>query len=158
MPERFIVPQFIDAEDKIWGPITVRQFVIILVGLLFGFIAYKLSDLTLFIFWLVIIVLFVIITAFYKINGAPFHIFAINFIETTFKKPALRVWRKQHVKVEKFKSKEENEIKEGPVAPKKMASSRKLSELSLIIDTGGVYKGEKMANEENNVSFSDKSV
>ena len=30
MQERFIVPQFIDAEDKIWGPITVRQFVIVL--------------------------------------------------------------------------------------------------------------------------------
>ncbi|MFA6466738.1 MAG: PrgI family protein [Patescibacteria group bacterium] len=158
MPERFIVPQFIDAEDKIWGPITVRQFVIILVGLLFGFIAYKLSDLTLFIFWMVIIVIFVVLFAFYKINGAPFHIFAINFIETTFKKPALRVWHKQYVKVEKVKSKDEMQVKEGPVAPKKIASSRKLSELSLIIDTGGVYKGERRANEENNVSFSDKNI
>ena len=158
MPERFIVPQFIDAEDKIWGPITVRQFIIMLVGMLFGFISYKLSDFTLFIFWAVIIAALVIMFAFYKVNGAPFHIFAINFIETTFKKPALRVWHKQHIKVEELKSKEESNVKEGPVAPKKLTSSRKLSELSLIIDTGGVYKGEKQVNEENMVSFSDKNI
>ena len=158
MPERFIVPQFIDSEDKIWGPVTVRQFVIILVGLLFAFIAYKLSDLTLFIFWAVIIFIIVGLFGFYKINGAPFHIFAVNFIETTFKKPALRVWHKQHIKVENIKSKDEMVAKEDPVAPKRMTSSRKLSELSLIIDTGGVYKGERLANQENNVSYADKNI
>jgi len=158
MPERFLVPQFIDTEDKIWGPITVRQFIIILVGFLFGFIAYKLSDFSLFIFFAVLIAFFVGIFAFYKINGAPFHTFALNFIETTFKKPAIRVWHKQYIKVEEYKSKKDNEVKDGPVAPKKLISSKKLAELSLIIDTGGVYKGEKQANAENNVSFSDKNI
>ena len=32
MPEKFVVPQFIDNEDKILGPITVRQFLILLVA------------------------------------------------------------------------------------------------------------------------------
>lgn len=152
MPERFIVPQFIDTEDKIWGPITVRQFVIILAGLLFGFIAYKLSDFSLFIFWVIFIAFFVGIFAFYKVNGAPFHTFALNFIETTFKKPSLRVWHKEHIQVQEFKSKKEKEEKNLPVAHKQMLSSRKLSELSLIIDTGGVYKGEKFVNEEHMVN------
>jgi len=158
MPDRFIVPQFIDTEDKIWGPITVRQFIIILVGVLFAFIAYKVSDFSLFIFSTVLIALFVGIFAFYKVNGAPFHTFALNFIETTFKKPAIRVWHKEHIKVEEFKSKDDKEKKEEPIAPKKFTSNRKLSELSLIIDTGGVYKGEKQVNSENNVSFSDKNI
>ncbi|KKS92044.1 MAG: hypothetical protein UV69_C0039G0006, partial [Parcubacteria group bacterium GW2011_GWE2_43_12] len=30
--QQFVVPQFIDVEDKIIGPITVRQFIIIMVG------------------------------------------------------------------------------------------------------------------------------
>jgi len=34
--------------------------------------------------------------------------------------------------------------------------SKKLSELSLIIDTGGVFKGEKQANEENNAVYSNQ--
>ena len=28
--DRFVVPQFIDVEDKIFGPVTVRQFLILL--------------------------------------------------------------------------------------------------------------------------------
>ncbi|OGY93588.1 MAG: hypothetical protein A2406_04445 [Candidatus Komeilibacteria bacterium RIFOXYC1_FULL_37_11] len=158
MPERFIVPQFIDTEDKIWGPITVRQFVIILAGLLFGFIAYKLSDFSLFIFWVIFIAFFVGVFAFYKVNGAPFHTFALNFIDSTFKKPALRVWHKEYIKVQEFKSKKENQNPQVSIAHKQMVSSRKLSELSLIIDTGGVYKGEKQANEEHWVGFSNKKI
>lgn len=156
MPEKFIVPQFIDSEDKIWGPITVRQFIIILVGGLFAFLAYKLADFALFLFESVIIVIFIVIFAFYKVNGAPFHVFALNFVESTFKKPRLRVWRKEHIKVEEFKTKEESKNKknEGPVEEKKIAPNKKLSELSLIIDTGGAYKGEKQSNEDNRVSFS----
>ena len=113
MPERFLVPQFIDTEDKIWGPITVRQFIIILVGLLFGFISYKVSDFSLFIFSSVIIAFLIGIIGFYKVNGAPFHIFALNFIETTFKKPALRIWHKEHIRMEEYNSKEDREVKEG---------------------------------------------
>jgi len=157
MSDRFIVPQFIDTEDKIWGPITVRQFIIILAGVLFGFVAYKLSDFSLFIFWAILIAFFVGVFAFYKINGAPFHVFALNFVDSRFKKPSLRVWRKQHIKVEEFKSKKDKEKKEEIIAPKHIASSRKLSELSLIIDTGGVYKGEKKINEESRVSSSNNN-
>ena len=158
MPERFIVPQFIDIEDRIWGPITVRQFIIILVGFLAAFIAYKTSDFALFIFLAVLIALLVGIFGFYKINGASFHIFALNFIETTFKKPSLRVWHKQHIRTEEFKSKDEGLEKDVFVTPKKLISSRKLAELSLVIDTGGIYKGEQKANQENNFSFSEKNI
>lgn len=162
MPERFIVPQFIDTEDKIWGPVTVRQFIIIIAGVLFGFIAYKLSDFGLFIFWAVIIGLFVGVFAFYKVNGAPFHTFALNFIETTFKKPAVRVWQKQYIKQQEFRTKQDKKKKgeenQGPVAPKRFVTSSKLSELSLIIDTGGVYKGEQQANQDNQVTFSNNNT
>ncbi|MDP2812081.1 MAG: PrgI family protein [bacterium] len=151
MENRFIVPQFIDAEDKIWGPITVRQFVIILAGALFVFLSYKLSDFSLFLFETVVIVVFVVLFAFYKVNGAPFHYFAVNFVET-LKKPHVRVWRKEYIRTETFKNKEENKKNVDLALPrKKLVSNKKLSELSLIIDTGGAYKGEKDANIENNL-------
>ena len=151
MENRFIVPQFIDAEDKIWGPITVRQFVIILAGALFVFLSYKLSDFSLFLFETVVIVVFVVLFAFYKVNGAPFHYFAVNFVET-LKKPHIRVWRKEYIRTETFKNKEENKKNVELALPrKKLVSNKKLSELSLIIDTGGAYKGEKDANIENNL-------
>ena len=28
--DQFVVPQFIDAEDKIFGPLTARQFIIVM--------------------------------------------------------------------------------------------------------------------------------
>ncbi|MCD4761190.1 PrgI family protein [bacterium] len=155
MENRFLVPQFIDAEDRIWGPITVRQFVIMLAGGLFEFLAYKLADFSLFILETILIAVFVGLFAFYKVNGAPFHIFALNFIDT-FKKPKIRVWKKEYLKVEKFKNKDEEKIDNTPVARKSFIANRKLSELSLIIDTGGVYKGEQAANADNNLAYSDK--
>lgn len=150
MQERFIVPQFIDSEDKIWGPITVRQFVIVLVGALFVFLAYRLADFSLFLLETIIICILVGLFAFYKVNGMPFHVFAVNFIETTFKKPKIRVWHKEYIKVEEFKSKDEDKKEEEIIPKKAPVSSKKLSELSLIIDTGGIYKGEQDANKENN--------
>jgi len=50
--DQFVVPQFIDVEDKIFGPVTTRQFVILLIAGLIIFIAFKLADITLFIFCL----------------------------------------------------------------------------------------------------------
>ncbi len=150
MENRFIVPQFIDAEDKIWGPITVRQFVVILVGGLFVFLSYKLADFSLFLFETVLILVLVVLFAFYKVNGAPFHLFALNVIET-FKRPSTRVWRKEYIKKEEFRSKGENIPQETAPIHKSLIPSKKLAELSLIIDTGGVYKGEQEANKVNNI-------
>jgi hypothetical protein len=149
MQNRFIVPQFIDAEDRIWGPITVRQFAIVIVGALFIFLSYRLSDFALFLTQAVVIVLLVILFAFAKINGTPFHMFLLNLVQT-LKRPKIRIWKKEYIKVEEYRGKDEN-IKPTPYVPKPPLVNRKLSELSLIIDTGGVYRGEQEANMMNNL-------
>ncbi len=150
MQNKFIVPQFIDSEDKIWGPITVRQFVLILAGGLAIFLCYKLSDFSLFLFQTIGIVVFVAVFAFYKVNGMPFHVFALNFTQTK-KRPSIRIWRKEYIKTEEYKSKNEEGKKEDYIKRKVIMPAKKLSEVSLVIDTGGVYKGEKYINEESNV-------
>lgn len=147
MQDRFIVPQFIDAEDKIFGPITVRQFVIMIIGGLLIFAAYKLSDFALFIVEFIILTFLTILFSFIKINGAPFHIFLLNFIQTS-KKPKLRIWVKEDIKTEEYKLAGEDK-KDDFVTPKSFLPTSKLSELSLIIDTGGVYKGEQEASRLN---------
>lgn len=149
MQDKFIVPQFIDSEDKIWGPITVRQFILVIVGGLFIFLAYKFSDFALFVLQTIAISIFVGLFAFYKINGAPFHLFAINVIQT-YKKPKIRVWAKEYIKSEYIRNKEEKEGPEPTTPRRRFIAQSKLSELSLIIDTGGVYKGEQRANQLNN--------
>lgn len=141
--QQFVVPQFIDIETKIFGPITIRQFIIMLVAGLFIFISYKLSDFALFIFETVIIIGVFGVFAFLKINGQPLHYFVMNFIQTLIK-PKLRIWQKtidQEMVKEKMKS-PKTEINIFP-SRKQLISTTRLGELALIIDTGGVYRGEE---------------
>lgn len=138
--QKFIVPQFIDVESKIFGPITTRQFLIMLVGLMFGFIAYKLSDISLFIVEAFIIFIVVAALAFVKVNGAPFHIFLLNYIKT-MKSAKVRIWRRQPY-IQYSKKETEENITDEPVKRRRNVSASRLSELSLIIDTGGAYQGE----------------
>ena len=142
--QKFIVPQFIDVESKIIGSITTRQFIIIVTGLLFGFVAYKLSDLTLFIIEAFFIGVVIVLFAFARINGAPFHLFLLNYIKTV-KSAKVRIWKRQpYVKtVTKDGSQKQVTIK---VETARKISTTRLSELSLIIDTGGVYQGEESVN------------
>ncbi|SRR6056297_1717084 len=138
--QQFLVPQFIDVEDKIIGPITTRQFVIMLASLLLVFVFYRLFSFFVFLFVAVITVAIAAVFAFARVNGRPIHYFLLNFIQTS-KKPRLRVWNKEaYVKnVQEVKS----EIKEKQIKKKKKApvSGSRLRDVSLIVNTGGVYTG-----------------
>lgn len=141
MPQ-FTVPQFIDVEDKIIGPVTTRQFIIMLVDGLVIFVLYKLLIFLYFaIFGLLMLALGVVV-AFARINGQPFHFFFLNFLQTA-RKPRMRVWNKN-------KSDAELRALIGAPPPppriphirKEPLSASRLNEISLMVDTGGVYTPE----------------
>lgn len=141
--QQFVVPQFIDVEDKVIGPITVRQFIIMLVGGAFIFVAYKLSDFTLFLLQFVFISAFTLVIAFVKINGRPIHYFLLNVIQTT-RRPKIRVWQKvfTDAEIKSYGQKKEIQLPAKTATKNKVRASR-LAEISLIVDTGGIYQGEK---------------
>ena len=140
--DQFVVPQFIDVEDKIFGPVTTRQFVILLSAGLILFVVFKLADLTLFIFLAALIGGFALVLAFVKINGQSFHYFLLNIVQTV-RRPSRRVWYKSFTKNELVES-----IKSGKVemveAVKEIPrmSYNRIRDLSLIVNTGGYYKPE----------------
>lgn len=142
MPEKFIVPQFIDKEDQILGPITVRQFLIMLVSVFAIFIAYKILAFAYFI-------VFTIFTAaiggtfgFMKINGQPFHVFFVNFLQTATR-PPLRTWDKRPTDAElRAWTKIEAAPPPKVVTTKPKPEGSRLRDLSLVVNTGGVYKPE----------------
>ncbi len=140
--DQFTVPQFIDVEDKIFGPITTRQFIILLAAGLILFIAFKLADTTLFIFSLAVVGGFALILAFVKINGQTFHYFILNIIQT-MRRPSRRVWNKQYSKGElnELRHSHEVEIPEKIISVKKLSYNR-IRDLSLLVNTGGYYKPE----------------
>jgi len=93
-----------------------------------------------------------ILFAFAKVNGQKFHTFLLHFLFTN-RRPKLRVWNKNISESEaKFNIERTKQLgvhieKEEKIIKKKLSTSR-LAEISLIVDTGGVYKGEKQKNYE----------
>lgn len=142
--EQFVVPQFIDVEDKIIGPITTRQFVIMLVTAGFIFLAYRFLYFVQFLLVTAVILIIGLSLAFIRVNGRPFHFFLLNLLQTS-RRPRLRTWNK-HLTDEEVRLSMKAPIS-STTAPKLVArpplASSRLSELSLMVDTGGVYKGEE---------------
>jgi hypothetical protein len=139
---QFIVPQFIDIEPKIIGPITPRQFVTFIVVGFLVFVTYKLANFVYFILLSIFYITVGVILAFAKVNGRPIHWFIIALLQTA-KKPKIRIWRKEVLqeKVISFKEKKTTPL---PAGPKRQLPKTKLSDLSLLVDTGGVYREEEI--------------
>lgn len=141
---QFVVPQFIDVEPRILGPITARQFLLSLTAMFIAFIVARLAPSTP--VALVIIVPELIIAfvfAFAKVNGQPFHYIALNMVQT-LRRPSIRVWDKKlsDSDLRFFLTK-------APPAPppafqgKPPLAASRLAELTLVVDTGGVYQHDK---------------
>lgn len=140
--QQFTVPQFIDVEDKIIGPVTTRQFLILLCGAIFVGIFYKVFDFSLFIFSSVVVAAIDFIFAFVKINGRPFHLFVLNLTQT-LKKPALRVWNKGDLVAVAIEDDAPVAVERMPTKTINLKSSR-LDQMSLIVDTYGQYRGDDL--------------
>lgn len=140
--QQFVVPQFIDVEDKIIGPITIRQFLIMLAGGLIIFITYRLADFELFIFTLVVVGGISFVLAFIKINGQSFHYVILNIVQF-LKKPSVRVWDKTRNKKDLNylrKKTIEKKVEEKKVV--KRRGGEHVRDLALIVNTGGYYRGD----------------
>ena len=145
---RFLVPQYIETEPKILGPITVRQFILILLGGMVSFVVWKIfenSNQNLGILILVLQYLIWLLFAFTTINGQKFHYFMLNIVKTA-KKPKLRVWKKKiSNEIIKEALRDQGEV----MAVKKLPPKSRLSDISLLVDTGGAYNiDDEMSNEK----------
>lgn len=146
MAMQFVVPQFIEVESKVIGPISVRQFIILLITAGFIYLFWEM-----FTFWIAAIMgVFSLAIggtfAFVRINSQPFHIFALSFIQT-MKNPKLKIWQREIQKVIVKKAGKEISTKEKVFVPKKAISQSRLSELSLQVDTGGVYRPDDLSRK-----------
>ena len=145
---QYMVPQFIDVEDKIFGPITTRQFVIILVGGTLEFILFKLLSFWAFAFVGLLILAATGTLAFFRVNGQPFHFFLLNLVQT-LRRPRLKVWDSRLTSGELREYMRTAPVKPPPPPPtKEPLSVTRLQELSLIVNTGGVYRPEIEVNSQ----------
>lgn len=92
---RFQVPQFIEVEDKIFGPLTLKQFIYLAGGGGLSFLVYAiLGSIVLAAVPIMVIMAVVFMLAFYKVNNRPF----ISMVESAFKyyfRSKLFIWKKE---------------------------------------------------------------
>ena len=91
------VPQFIEAEDKIVGPLTLKQFIYLAGGCGLCAISFNLLPIIFALLVSALIAAFVAALAFYKINGKPF----IEMVEagfTYYTRAKLFLWQHQDPK------------------------------------------------------------
>lgn len=138
--QQFTVPQFIDVENQIIGPLTVRQFMILLAAAIIIGVTYRLFDFGLFLTVAAVVAILASTFSFAKINGRPFHFFILNAVQT-WRRPGLRIWDNRAVITAQAEKLPDLKVEYRVPAPKLYKTSR-LAELSLIVDTKGKYKGE----------------
>lgn len=143
MPDQYVVPQFIDNEDTIFGPVTARQFIILIATGVIEVILFKLLTLVWFLVFGVPIIMIGGVIAFVRINGQPFHFFILNFIQT-FKKPHIRVWDKSLTDAQ-LREYIKEKLPPPPIVFERKAhvGTSRLQELTLVVNTGGVYQPEE---------------
>ena len=90
---QFQVPQFIETEDKIIGPLTLKQFGFLAVGFGISLFLFYFLSLLLWVFLIVFINTITISFAFIKINGIPLPQIAVAAIGY-FWKPKFYLWKK----------------------------------------------------------------
>ena len=129
---RFQVPQFIEVEDKIFGPLTVTQFIYLAGGI--GFLVAMLIALPT---WLAILLgapvaLLGLALAFFKVNDRNF----IEVLQSAFEystKNKLYVWDKKPSKVPDASVAEAKE-KDDPAKYVPAATSSKIKDLAWSLD------------------------
>lgn len=126
---RFQVPQFIEIEDKIVGPLTLKQFLYLAGGAGMSVIAYRFLPLLIAIMVIAVIATLSMALAFFKYNNKPF----VDLLEAGvqyYLGEKLYIWKKQEKKIEA------KDVLKGP-APQMYVprlSDSKLKELTWSLD------------------------
>lgn len=125
---QFKVPQFIDIEDKLFGPFTFKQFAYLAGGGGMIFVAYKFLPFYIAIFIIIPIATLTALLTFYKINGKPFvYYLQAGIVYAT--KSKLYIWKQR---VQKVKEKEKSSKEQSPIIP--TLSESKLKDLAWSLD------------------------
>lgn len=126
---QYQVPQFIEIEDKIFGPLTFKQFIYVAGGAGMCFLAYRFLPMPFSFLIILPVAGFSGALAFYKVNNRPF-IDAVESAAKFFLNSKLYLWEKR----DKPKTPEEiAELPKGAIYVPRLSES-KLRELTWSLD------------------------
>ena len=130
---QYQVPQFVDLEDRIIGPLTLKQFLYLAFAGVLVFVFWFLFN---FYVWLIVSIPIAAMAsafAFLKINDRPFVYFFLSFVRY-FSKPKLYIF--SAIPSEPPKELVPEKKLEAPQIQEKKLTASKLKELALNLDIG----------------------
>ena len=133
---RFEVPQFIDIEDKMFGPFTFKQFVYLAGGAGLIYVSYKLAPFPL---WIPLVLFFggmALLLAFYKLNNRPFIEVAQSFVNFSLK-GKVYIWRRTPPAQQKIEAAKPKVI---PLPPTKKFDEKTVTDLAQNLDILDSYR------------------
>lgn len=126
---RFQVPQFINIEDKIFGPLTIKQFIYVAGGGGICYVLFRFLPLFAAILVALPVAAFALALAFYKYNRRPF-IFIVQSFFGYIVKDKLYLWDKER----KTKKKEDDKKEEEYVQEEPRLTQSRLQNLAWSLD------------------------
>jgi hypothetical protein len=128
---RFEVPQFVDVEDRIIGPFTLKQFLYLAGGAGAGFMCYVFLPFFLFVFVGGLFMASAAALAFYRVNNRPLSLM-VEAVVTYFTKDREYHWKKEEVRI---KTEERKIIVDVPTI-----SHSSLSSLARSLEIKSIHK------------------
>jgi PrgI family protein len=138
---QFQVPQFIETEDKIVGPLSLRQFIYVGVGVGFAALLYFILQ-----FWIWVILAFIFVgaavaLAFVKVEGRPL----VNVVVSAFNfywHPQTYIWQPEHPALPKA-------TQEAPAKKPETSTLQKIAAgMALHKSWQNVQTGEKISDKQ----------
>jgi len=129
---RFQVPQFIEIEDKIFGPLTIKQFIYIAGGAGLSFMLFRFLYRPIAILLIIIVLGFSVALAFYQVNNKPL-IYVLQSAFGYFFSSKLYLWKKKDKSPEKAQQTKPGEAAQAPIYVPKLSQS-KLHDLTWSLD------------------------
>jgi hypothetical protein len=157
---QYKVPQDVEAEDKLIGPLSLRQFIYVVIGVVWAGLMFFIlrptgnSD-TAIVNYVIMAVVIIPITGFFLLLGfgkrqeQSFEKYFVALVRFYFV-PRVRIWDKDLSTVELIKE----EVKAPEIITQKNVSRSSLQQLALVMDTHGSIKDPtiQLQDEENQAS------
>jgi hypothetical protein len=138
---RFEVPQFIEMENKIFGPLSFKEFSYLAGGAGLSYIIYRFLPIWIAIVFIVPVISFALALAFYRPNDKPF----LDMVQSAiiyFFGIKLYIWKKDKPLVVKGKEREREDDSDESFAVPHVGNS-KLTDMSFNLSTQGKKDEDK---------------
>ncbi|TSC64344.1 MAG: Uncharacterized protein G01um1014106_156 [Parcubacteria group bacterium Gr01-1014_106] len=149
MALQFQVPQFVDVEDKIFGPLTVKQFIMFVVNALIIAAFYVALPLPITVTLAIPTTIFFLLLAFYKVNGRSFMWFLFSVLHYVMT-GKLFLWERrgetQKIRVASASAVETALIRRGVRLAERRGptTESRIQQLARILDTSGKIVDEDL--------------